>query len=93
MKLLALDTSSLACSVALQSGDAVSCRHEEQAREHTRLLVPMIDAAGNITVADTGSLNTNAVTVTTDASAQTVDLAAADWTIGGDVFARSCAAR
>ncbi|MBT8447215.1 MAG: tRNA (adenosine(37)-N6)-threonylcarbamoyltransferase complex dimerization subunit type 1 TsaB [Gammaproteobacteria bacterium] len=44
MKLLALDTSSLACSVALQVGDAVTARHEEQAREHTRLLVPMIEA-------------------------------------------------
>ena len=43
MKLLALDTSSLACSVALQVDDAVTSRHEEQAREHTRLLVPMIE--------------------------------------------------
>jgi tRNA threonylcarbamoyladenosine biosynthesis protein TsaB len=43
MKLLALDTSSLACSVALQTGDALVWRHEEQPREHTRLLVPMIE--------------------------------------------------
>jgi tRNA threonylcarbamoyladenosine biosynthesis protein TsaB len=43
MKLLALDTSSLACSVALQLDDALIWRHEEQAREHTRLLVPMIE--------------------------------------------------
>lgn len=43
MKLLALDTSSLACSVALQIDDAVTWRHEEKAREHTRLLVPMIE--------------------------------------------------
>jgi tRNA threonylcarbamoyladenosine biosynthesis protein TsaB len=43
MKLLALDTSSLACSVALQVDDAVTSRHQEQAREHTRLLVPMIE--------------------------------------------------
>ena len=42
MNLLALDTSSLACSVALQFGDNIIDRHEEQAREHTRLLVPMI---------------------------------------------------
>lgn len=42
MKLLALDTSSLACSVALQLGDEIIERYEEQAREHTRLLVPMI---------------------------------------------------
>ena len=44
MKLLAIDTSSLACSVALQVGDEIAERHEEQAREHTRLLVPMISA-------------------------------------------------
>ena len=42
MNLLAIDTSSLACSVALRVGDAVIERHEEQAREHTRLLTPMI---------------------------------------------------
>ncbi len=42
MKLLALDTSSVACTVALQLGDKVTERHEEQPREHTRLLVPMI---------------------------------------------------
>ncbi|MDX1508912.1 MAG: tRNA (adenosine(37)-N6)-threonylcarbamoyltransferase complex dimerization subunit type 1 TsaB [Woeseiaceae bacterium] len=42
MKLLALDTSSLACSVALSVDGPVLARHEEQAREHTRLLMPMI---------------------------------------------------
>jgi tRNA threonylcarbamoyladenosine biosynthesis protein TsaB len=42
MKLLALDTSSLACSVALEIDGAITDRHEEQAREHTRLIVPMI---------------------------------------------------
>lgn len=42
MKLLAVDTSSVACSVALQVGHAVTEGHEEQAREHTRLLMPMI---------------------------------------------------
>ena len=42
MKLLALDTSSLACSVAIRAGEAVFERHEEQPREHTRLLIPMI---------------------------------------------------
>ena len=42
MNLLAIDTSSLACSVALQVGDEVTERHEELAREHTRLLTPMI---------------------------------------------------
>ena len=44
MKLLALDTSSLACSVALQIDAEVSDRHEEQARQHTRLLMPMIES-------------------------------------------------
>lgn len=44
MKLLALDTSSIACSVALQLDDAVSELHEEQPREHTALLMPMIDS-------------------------------------------------
>ena len=42
MNLLARDTSSLACSVALQAGEALIERHEEQAKEHTRLLTPMI---------------------------------------------------
>ena len=42
MKLLALDTSSLACTVALRLGDELLERHDEQAREHTRLLMPMI---------------------------------------------------
>lgn len=42
MNFLAIDTSSIACSVALQVGDIVTDRHEEQAREHTRLLAPMI---------------------------------------------------
>ena len=42
MKRLALDTSSLACTVALRLGDETIERHEEQAREHTRLLMPMI---------------------------------------------------
>lgn len=42
MKLLALDTSSIACSVALRNDDAIIERHEEQPREHTRLLMPMI---------------------------------------------------
>ena len=44
MKLLAIDTSSLACSVALQVGADIFERHEEQAREHTRLLMPMVRA-------------------------------------------------
>ena len=42
MKLLAVDTSSLACSVALSFDGTVTERHAEQAKEHTRLLVPMM---------------------------------------------------
>ncbi|MCP4302204.1 MAG: tRNA (adenosine(37)-N6)-threonylcarbamoyltransferase complex dimerization subunit type 1 TsaB [Gammaproteobacteria bacterium] len=42
MKLLAIDTSSVACTVALHLGSSAFERHEEQAREHTRLLMPMI---------------------------------------------------
>ncbi len=42
MNLLALDTSSLACSVAFSDGSQLVERHEEQEREHTRLIVPMI---------------------------------------------------
>ena len=43
MNLLAIDTSSIACSVAVQAGDAICSRHEEQPREHTRILLPMIN--------------------------------------------------
>ncbi len=42
MKLLGIDTSSIACSVAVHTGDDVFERYEELAREHTRLLTPMI---------------------------------------------------
>ena len=44
MKLLALDTSSISCSVAVKIDDAIVERYEEQPREHTRLLLPMIQA-------------------------------------------------
>jgi tRNA threonylcarbamoyladenosine biosynthesis protein TsaB len=40
--LLAIDTSSVACSVALHIGTSAFERHEEKAREHTRILTPMI---------------------------------------------------
>lgn len=43
MNLLALDTSSPACSVALGDGDAVVERHELEPKGHTRLLLPMIE--------------------------------------------------
>ena len=44
MKLLALDTSSVACTVGVQVGEHIFTQHEEQPREHTRLLMPMIRA-------------------------------------------------
>lgn len=42
MKLLAIDTTSDACSVALQLDTDISERHHVEARAHTRILVPMI---------------------------------------------------
>lgn len=43
MNLLALDTSSIACSVALGIGEVTIQRHEVRPKEHTRLLIPMIE--------------------------------------------------
>lgn len=42
MKLLALDTSSLACTAGVLCDGKACIRYEEQAREHTKLLLPMI---------------------------------------------------
>lgn len=42
MKLLALDTSTVACSAALALGDAILERHQVRPKEHTQLLVPML---------------------------------------------------
>jgi tRNA threonylcarbamoyladenosine biosynthesis protein TsaB len=42
MNLLAFDTSSNACSVALQVDDQVFERHVIQVNQHTRILIPMI---------------------------------------------------
>ena len=44
MKLLAFDTSSIACTVAAVVDGHYVERHEEKAREHTRILMPMIRA-------------------------------------------------
>jgi len=55
MKLLALDTSSLACTVAVLYDGRVQERHALEARAHTRLLVPMIRellSAASLTPAD-----------------------------------------
>ena len=42
MKLLALDTSSNACTVALRAGDSIVERHRVEPRMHTRILLPMV---------------------------------------------------
>ncbi|MDH3374289.1 MAG: tRNA (adenosine(37)-N6)-threonylcarbamoyltransferase complex dimerization subunit type 1 TsaB [Gammaproteobacteria bacterium] len=57
MRLLALDTSSIACSVALQLDDAVSELHEEQPREHTAILMPMIESVLQTAGASTTELD------------------------------------
>jgi tRNA threonylcarbamoyladenosine biosynthesis protein TsaB len=44
MKLLALDTASARCSVALLDGEALVCRGVDTARDHARLILPMIEA-------------------------------------------------
>lgn len=43
MKLLAIETATEACSVALYIDGAVSWRYQVAPREHSRLLVPMLD--------------------------------------------------
>lgn len=42
MKLLAIDTATDACSVALQVGDEIVERHQVAPRQHTRILLPMV---------------------------------------------------
>ena len=42
MRLLAFDTSSVACTVGIAVNGQYVERHEEKAREHTRILMPMI---------------------------------------------------
>lgn len=43
-KVLAIDTTTQACSVALSIGNNVSSRFQLASREHTRLLLPMVNA-------------------------------------------------
>lgn len=43
MKFLAVDTSSVACSVAVEVDGRIEMRHQEQARAHTKILVPMVE--------------------------------------------------
>jgi len=61
--ILAIETSTPACSVALLVGDAMFCRYSEEPRSHTRLIMGMIDEVlceAGITV---DSLDALAVTV------------------------------
>ena len=44
MKLLALDTATEACSVALLLGETLLARYEEPKRGHAELILPMVDA-------------------------------------------------
>ncbi len=44
MKILAIDTSTEACSAALSTGEQVISRYELAPRKHTGLILPMIDA-------------------------------------------------
>lgn len=43
INILAIDTATPACSVALLRGDEQLTRHQVASREHTRLLLPMVD--------------------------------------------------
>jgi tRNA threonylcarbamoyladenosine biosynthesis protein TsaB len=44
MKLLAIDTATQACSVALLLGETLIARYEEPGRGHAELILPMVDA-------------------------------------------------
>lgn len=59
MKFLAIDTSSSACTVAVQIGNDMVEKHVVEPRAHTKILLPMISAALNeaaVTVADLDAL-------------------------------------
>ena len=44
VKILALDTATDACSVALLTGDTIVARYDEPQRGHAELILPMVDA-------------------------------------------------
>lgn len=55
MNILALDTSSSACSIALQHGDVISIRHEIAPMQQAKLILPMIQdllAASSLSIKD-----------------------------------------
>ena len=57
MKLLALDTSSDACSVAAAVGEALFEEHVVGAREHTKILMPMVNRVLQDAGIDLGELD------------------------------------
>ncbi|MEJ2565557.1 MAG: tRNA (adenosine(37)-N6)-threonylcarbamoyltransferase complex dimerization subunit type 1 TsaB [Gammaproteobacteria bacterium] len=57
MKLLAIDTSTEACSAALLIDGAITQRYRVAPREHTRLILPMIDELLNEAGFTAGSLD------------------------------------
>lgn len=59
MYILALETATEACSVALLANTEITSRYEYQPRQHTRLIIPMIDELlkkANISLADLDAL-------------------------------------
>jgi len=60
--ILAIETSTPACSVALLVGDAKFCRYSEEPRSHTRLIMRMIDEV--LSEAGIGVDNLDALAVT-----------------------------
>lgn len=59
MKILAIDTATEACSVALDADGAVVSRYADAGRDHTAMVMPMIDevlSAGGLAVAELDAL-------------------------------------
>ncbi|WP_339274447.1 tRNA (adenosine(37)-N6)-threonylcarbamoyltransferase complex dimerization subunit type 1 TsaB [Enterobacter asburiae] len=59
MRILAIDTATEACSVALLNSDAVSAHFEECPREHTQRILPLVKAIltqGNTSLTDLDAL-------------------------------------
>lgn len=59
MNILTFDTATEACSVALQCGDAIYCRHEIAPQKHASLLLPLIQSIileANITLKELNAI-------------------------------------
>jgi tRNA threonylcarbamoyladenosine biosynthesis protein TsaB len=61
MKLLAVDTATHACSVALLMGETLIVRYEEPGRGHSELILPMVDAVLKEGALELGALDCIAV--------------------------------